>query len=116
MKKEINLQKKPQFFQKIHNESRQNLLPSAILWVETIFRPLWFRVIEYIFLLLCISIKSGHVQNITIGLAQLKYRMWKEFLKYNGKPMSFFSFEDPVTNYQAISWYLSFFQYDSSLV
>lgn len=45
---------------------------------------------------------------MTVGLAQMKVWLWKEFLQTQAQKVSAIAeWENPLTNYYAVKWYLS---------
>ncbi len=83
-------------------------MPAAVLLVETSLRPIWLRIVEYIYLKVCETIVPNRAMQVTVGLAQMKVWLWKEFLKSEfGKAPSIADWENPTVNYYAVRWYLS---------
>jgi len=95
----------------IKPEIKNNPLPGAILWVESVLRPQFIRYIEY----MCLKLYSS--EDITVGLSQLKVKYWKIFISKLtiDVRLSVKTFENPRINFQAVSWYLSHFDYSSLL-
>ena len=90
----------------LSQEIRDDPLPVAVLWVETSFRPIWIRILEYMYLKICEILAPKRAERITIGLAQMKMWYWKEFMKTKfDKVPSIADLENPVVNYYAIKWY-----------
>lgn len=98
----------PMFIQCLSQEIRDDPLPVAVLWVETSLRPIWIRVIEYIYVKICKILAPNKAKQITIGLAQMKLCYWNEYMKTKlDKVPSIADLENPVINYHAIKWYFS---------
>lgn len=102
----------PLFLMSIKSEIRLDPLPGAIIWVESLLRPQLIRYFEYFNYKLNFLLNSDH---LTLGLAQLKVKYWKEFSIVEDFCMSIRSFENPVLNFKAVKWYLSHFEYKSLL-
>ena len=98
----------PTFLQGLKQEIRVDPLPAAVLWVETSLRPSWLRIVEYMFWKMCETIATKRAAQITVGLAQMKVWLWKEFLKSEfGRTPSIADWENPMVNFYAVRWYLS---------
>ena len=105
----MNLRKlspNPMFIGCLSQEIRDDPLPVAVLWVETSFRPIWIRILEYMYLKICEILAPKRAERITVGLAQMKMWYWKEFMKTKfDKVPSIADLENPVVNYYAIKWF-----------
>lgn len=57
---------------------------------------------------MCETIVPNRARQVTVGLAQMKVWLWKEFLKSEfGKAPSIADWENPKVNFYAVRWYLS---------
>ncbi|MCR2805947.1 hypothetical protein [Paenibacillus soyae] len=91
------------------NISRNNI-PLAIMIVENEFRPFIVRLIEYLYLFICLRFNREKALNISIGVAQVKYKYWLEYYTGTDNYSSFYNiffFEDPIKNYDLVEWYLN---------
>ncbi len=96
------------FLQCLSQEIRDDPLPAAVLWIETSLRPIWIRIAEYAYLKVCEILVPSRARQITIGLAQMKVWLWKDFMKTEfDKVPSITDWENPVINFYAVKWYLS---------
>lgn len=102
------LSPRPMFLQCLIQEVRDDdPIPAAILWVESSLRPIWIRLLEYIYLKVCELIAPNRAKQMTIGLAQLQLQLWKEFMETElGKIPSIADWENPIINFRAVKWYL----------
>ncbi len=92
----------------LREQIKSDPLPAAVLWVETTLRPAWIRTAEYICWKVCTIVARHRAMQMTVGLAQMKVWLWKEFLQIEThKPPAIAEWENPLTNYYAVKWYLS---------
>lgn len=87
-----------------------------VVLIESGFRPLIFRVAEYVWLVGLLSIGSRRAMSLTIGRNQLRYDQWLSFLKTadgdSGLISVLHSCEQVRTARSAARWYLNLRGYD----
>jgi len=99
---------KPTFLDQLSQKIKTDPLPIAVLWVEASLRPIWIRIAEYIYLKVCEAVAPNWAKQMTVGLAQMKVWLWKDFLKTEfGRAPTIHDWEDPIINFYAVKWYLS---------
>lgn len=99
---------KQTFLDHLGQKIKTDPLPVAILWVEASLRPTWIRIAEYIYLKVCEALAPNRAKRMTVGLAQMKVWLWKDFLKTEfGRAPTINDWEDPIMNFYAVKWYLS---------
>jgi hypothetical protein len=92
----------------LREQIKSDPLPAAVLWVETTLRPAWVRRAEYIYWKVCTIVAHHRAMQMTVGLAQMKVWLWKEFLQAEThKTPTIADWENPLVNYYAVKWYLS---------
>src|SRR2546421_9180594 len=85
----------------VQNDLREQIksdpLPAAVLWVETTLRPAWVRRAEYIYWKVCTIVAHHRAMQMTVGLAQMKVWLWKEFLQTEThKTLTIADWENPL--------------------
>ncbi len=58
-----------------------------VVLIESTFRPLSFRIVEYLWLFLLLSVNSPRASTLTIGRNQLRYDHWLEYLQSSNKDL-----------------------------
>ena len=92
----------------LREQIKSDPLPAAVLWVETTLRPAWVRTAEYLYWKVCAIVAPDRAMQLTVGLAQMKVWLWKEFLQtQTHKNPAIADWENPLVNYYAVKWYLS---------
>src|SRR6266700_4996116 len=92
----------------LREQIKSDPLPAAVLWIETTLRPAWVRTAEYMYWRVCTIVAHHRAMQMTVGLAQMKVWLWKEFLQTEAhKTPTIADWENPLMNYYAVKWYLS---------
>lgn len=92
---------------KLIHSKRDSFVVLALLVVESYFRPYGLRLLEYIYWTFMLFIRRKSVDNISLGLAQIKYKYWRMI----GFPKSNWvrdlkTMESPYYNYDCCKAYL----------
>lgn len=81
----------------------------AIVLVESYFRPLWFRLIEYIVFVILFKLKLNKYMTLSIGMCQIRAIDWMDYFQVVGIEFSISNIlrnsENIYSCASAVRWY-----------
>lgn len=93
----------------LQNSNRKNPTILAILATESFFRPVQYRIFEYLYWSLLEILGSAKAKYISVGISQVQVRHWlRAGLVFSSANQisTIIKFQDPILNYDACKYFL----------